>query len=123
MAGPRICRSPRRNSPSSRKDELARGSPGALTKDSNIPTPFPAISQAQTPTFTPAPAPAPLNSTYTNVDLQKAVKLALELFIQSQAYAQGLASTGQNKALDRSLKVKKLDLYYRGLHTECYYFC
>ena len=81
MAGPHTCHSPRRNSPSGGKDELAGGLPGAPTKSNNTPTSSPPISWAQTPADAPTSTSAPPRSTYTDADLQKATKLALELFI------------------------------------------
>ena len=123
MAGPRSRRSPRRNPPPGGEDELAGGPPGAPTEGSNTPTPSPPVSRAQTPADAPAPTPAPLRGTYTNVNLQRATKLALELFIQGQAHAQGLASAAWDKALDKPLKARNLDLYYGSLHMEYYHFC
>ena len=81
MAGPRICCSFRRNPPSGGEDELVRGPPGALTKGSNTSTSSPPISWVQTPTDILALTPTPFRGTYTNVDLQRATKLALELFV------------------------------------------
>ena len=83
MAGPRTCRSFRRNPPPGGEDKLAGGLPGAPTKGSNTSTLSPPISWVQTPADTPGPTPAPLRGTYTDVDLQKATKLALESFVQS----------------------------------------
>ena len=123
MAGPCTCRSPRRNAPPGGEDEFAGGPPGAPTEGSNTPTLSPPISQAQTPADAPAPIPAPSRGTYTNADPQKATKLALDLFIQGQAHAQGLASAARDKASDRPLKARNLDLYYGSSHMECYYFC
>ena len=81
MAGPRSRRSPRRNPPPGGEDELAGGLPGAPTKGSNTPTPYPPVFWAQTPADAPTPTLAPLKDTYTNVDLQRLSKLALESFI------------------------------------------
>ena len=123
MAGPRSRRSPRRNPPPGGEDELAGGPPGAPTKGSNTPTPSPPVSRAQTSTNAPTPTAAPPRGIYTNADLQKATKLALNSFIQGQTHAQGSASTAQDKASDRPLKARNLDLYYGSLHMECYHFC
>ena len=57
MVGPRTCHSFRRNPLLSEEDELVGGPPGAPTKDSNIPTLFPAIFRTQTPVV-PISAPA-----------------------------------------------------------------
>ena len=81
MTGPRTRRSPRHNPPPGGEDELAGGLPGAPTKGSNTSTPSPPVSRAQTPADAPAPTPAPSSGTYTDVDLQKATKLALESFV------------------------------------------
>ena len=62
MAGARTCYSSCHNPPLNGKDELVGGPPGAPTKDSNTPTPFPLVSWAQTPALTPAP-PQVLSST------------------------------------------------------------
>ena len=122
MAEPRTCRSPRRNSPLGSENELARGPPGAPTKGSNTPTPSPPVSRAQTPADAPAPTPAPSRDTYTDVDLQRATKLALGSFIQGQAHAQESASAAWDEASDRPLKARNPDLYYRSSHMECYHF-
>ena len=123
MAGPRIRRSLWRNPPPGGEDELVRSPPGAPTKGSNTPTPSPPVSWAQTPADAPAPTPAPPRGTYTDADLQKVTKLALDSFIQGQAHAQGSASATRDIALDGSLKARKPDLYYGCSHMECYHFC
>ena len=84
MADPRTCRSFRCNPSPGGENEFIGGLLGASTKDSNTPTPSLTIFQAQT--HTPAPTPASLGGTYTNVDLQRATKLALESFVQGQAH-------------------------------------
>ena len=60
-----------------------RNTGGAPTNDSGTPVPTPAVSFA--PTLAPAPAsvPGPLGR-YTNKDLQRATKLALESFVIGQ---------------------------------------
>ena len=123
MAGPRICRSPRCNLPPGGEDKLAGSPPGAPTEGSNTPTPSPPVSWAQTPADAPAPTPAPPRGTYTDADLQRATKLALDSFIQGQAYAQGSASATRDEASDRPLKTRNPNLYYRSSHIECYHFC
>ena len=123
MAGPRTRHSLCRNPPPGNEDELVGGPPGALTKGSNTSTPSPPVSWTQTPVDTPTTIPASSRGMYTDANLQRATKLALELFIQGQAHAQGLASAARDKALDRPLKAKNPDLYHRSLHIECYHFC
>ena len=83
MAGPRTRRSPCQNPPPPSKDELAE----APTESTSIP--FPVVSWAQTPAPAPNLAPAPasalsLPGTYTDVNLQRATKLTLELFVKGQ---------------------------------------
>ena len=56
IAGPRTYRSLCRNPPPGGEDELIGGPPGAPTKGSNTPTPFPPISRAQTLASAQAPA-------------------------------------------------------------------
>ena len=81
MAEPRTRRSPRCNPPPGNDDELAGGPPRAPTKGNNTPTLSPPVSWAETPADTSAPTSAPPRGTYTNVDLQRATKLALESFV------------------------------------------
>ena len=57
MARPCTHRSPRCNFPLSEEDNLVGGLQRAPTKDSNLPTPSPTVSQAQTPALAPAPTP------------------------------------------------------------------
>ena len=117
MAGSRICRSPRRNSPSGGKDEFARGLLRVPNKGSNTPIPSPPVSRAQTPADALAPTPAPLRGTYTNMNLQRATKLALKSFVQGQAHAQG------SDPQEKSLKARFLNLYLGNSHQDCYRFC
>ena len=81
MAGLRI----RRNPPLSGKDELA----GASIERNSTSSPFSVVSQASTPApaqasiLTPASAlPSGRPGRYTDKDLQKAIKLALESFVK-----------------------------------------
>ena len=77
------------------KDKLTEDAPEAPTKNNGTLTPIFAIFYiltsmlAQIPTSiqasTPASGPPDM---YINIDLQKATKLALELFIKSQKYGQ-----------------------------------
>ena len=81
MTGIRTYRSLCRNFPLSGEDELVRAPPRAPTKGNNTPTSSSAVSRAQTPAPTSAPTPAPFRGIYTDMDLQRATKLARELFI------------------------------------------
>ena len=96
---------------------------GAPTNDSGTPKLTPAISR--TPTPAPAQAQAPASASvlglpgrYTDKDLQRATKLALELFVKGHKYGQA-NSAPQNRAF----KARNLDFYYENSHMECYYFC
>ena len=90
MAGPRTRRSPRCNPPPpGGEDKPVGGLPGAPTEDSNTPTPSPLVSRAQTSANAPAPTLAPPRGIYTDEDLQRATKLALESFVLGQTHAQG----------------------------------
>ena len=104
MARSRVRRSPCFNPPPTGNDELAGGAPGALTNGSGIFTPTTATSC--TPTPTPAPVPGPTGM-YTDVDLQRATKLALELFVKGQEHGQANSSP-----CERPLKARFLHLYY-----------
>ena len=81
MARPRARWSFRRNPPSAGEDELAGAAPGAPTDDNG--TLSHTSNMSRVPTLAPAlpPAPAELMAKYTNADLQRATKLALELFV------------------------------------------
>lgn len=75
------------------KDELAGDAPGAHTKSCGIPTPTSAVfcvptpASAQTPALTQAPTQVLGSpSLYIDADLQRATKLALDLFIKGQEY-------------------------------------
>lgn len=98
------------------KDELARES---FTKNSNI---FFSISVIfyifiSTPAqiFT---STSGLLSTYTDINLQKSIKLALKLFVKSQKYGQANFTS-----YNYLLKASNSNLYYRNLYIEYYYFC
>ena len=117
MAGSRTCCSPWSNPPPTGKDELAGGAPRAPTKGSGIPTPISAASRALTPA--PAPTFAPgLPGLYTDMDLQRATKLALKLFVKGQKHGQANFAPRE-----KALKARNPNLYYGSLHMECYYFC
>ena len=81
MAGPHAQQSPCWNSPPTGEDELARDAPGAPTNDSGTPSHTLAVWRIPTPALAPLSAPAELVAKYTNVNLQRASKLALELCI------------------------------------------
>ena len=80
MAGPRI----RRNPPPADKDELAGG---VSSEGGGIPTLTSTTSKALTPALVPASTLGPPGK-YTDEDLQRATKLALELFVQGQEHGQ-----------------------------------
>ena len=77
----------RSNLPLGNKNELAE----APTKRNSTLSPSLVVSQAQTPAptqapaFTPAPGPP---GRYTDKDLQRTNKLALDLFVKSQEHGQ-----------------------------------
>lgn len=111
MAGLYICRNPALIE----EDKLVESIP---TKGSNIPTLFLANFCAQIPAFAQALTPAlGLLSRYTNVDLQKATKLALKLFVKGQEH--GIANSTFWK---KAAKAQNLDFYYSSSHIKCYYF-
>ena len=118
---------------------IRRNAGGAPTDDSGTPVPTPAVSRAPTPApaqspvpikasapaqtfaFTPAPASVPgPPGRYTDENLQKATKLALELFVKGQKYGQLQASFAPRK---QPLKARFPNLYYMNSHLDCYRFC
>ena len=103
MAGPRICRSPRRNPLPGGKNELVGGLQGASNKSSNTSTHSPAISWALTP--------APL---FTN----KLFKRFMKAYLKSY---QGPSQPP--KECKRPFKAKVSDVYYGKSHMYCYHFC
>lgn len=91
------------------------------TKDSNTPTLSLAISCPQTPASAQVPIFAPsLPGMYTNINLQKATRLALELFIKGQEYGQFQANSPSFNCL---FKARNPKLYYDSTPIEYYYFC
>ena len=56
----------------------------------------------------------------TDVDLQRATRLALESFVKGQEHGQLQANSAPR---DRPLKARNPDLYYGSSHIERYYFC
>ena len=102
-----------------------RNADGASINDSGILNPIPAIFCTFTLTlvfvFTPTPVSALcLLEKYINEDLQRAIKLSLELFVKSQEYGQLQANIALRKHL---LKAQNIGFYYKSLHIKCYYFC
>ena len=81
-----------------------RNAGGAPTDDSGTPVPTPAVSRAPTPA--PASVPGPPGR-YTDEDLQRATKLALELFVKGQEHGQA-----NSAPRDKALKARNSDLYY-----------
>ena len=99
-----------------------RNAGGAPTDSSGTP----AVSRAPTPTpaQTPAPAPAPTPvqpGLYTDADLQRATKLALESFVKGQEHGQQLQANSAPR--EQPLKARFPDLYYGNSHLDCYRFC
>ena len=119
MAGLHI----RCNPPFGGKDELA----GAPIKRNSIPAifcaPTPAPAQALAPTSAPASASASAlgpPGRYTDEDLQRATKLALESFIKDQENGQLQANFAPRK---QPLKAQFFNLYYENSHLDYYRFC
>ena len=115
MAGSRTHRNPSLGG----KDELA----GAPTKGNSTP----AVSHASTPipAYAPAPTPAPASAPgpperYTDKDLQRDTKLALELFVKGQEHCQLQANSAPRK---QPLKAQFSNLYYGNSYLDCYWFC
>ena len=93
-----------------------RNTGGAPTNDSGTPVPTPAVSRA--PTAAPAQAPAPASAPgppgrYTDEDLQRATKLALESFVKGQEHGQLQASSVSR---EQPLKARFPD-HIMGTHT------
>ena len=81
MAGPRTSCSPRSNSLPTGKEKLIGGALEAPIEGSNI----------STATLATSPAPAPTSGPpglYTDVNLQRATKVALKLFVKGQEHSQ-----------------------------------
>ena len=64
-----------------------RNAGGAPTNDSGTPVPYPVVSRAPTPASATASVPGPPGR-YTDEDLQRTTKLALELFVKGQEHGQ-----------------------------------
>ena len=84
MAGPCACHSFYRNPPPAGEDELVRATSEAPTNDNGTPSHTSAVSYVSTPAPAPPLAPAKPVAKNTNANLQRATKLALELFVQGQ---------------------------------------
>lgn len=132
--GSRLRRTPRRNllPVNSVEDAFAGAPPGAHTESSGSPFPSLVPSRAPTPgpapVVTPAPAPTPAPSTsvsrYTDEDLQRATKLALESFFQRQKHAQNQAGVTQDTGpRERPFKARFPEMYSGNSHMDCYKFC
>ena len=65
-----------------------RNNGGALTNDSGTPKPTPAVAYTPAPTSVLGPP-----ERYTDEDLQRATKLALESFVKGQEHSQLQASS------------------------------
>ena len=107
------------NPPLGGKNELA----GAPTKGNSTPAvfraPTPALAQAPAPILALASTPDP-QGRYTDKDLQRATKLALELFVKDQEHSQLQANSAPREQL---LKARFPDIYYKKSHLDCYCFC
>ena len=104
-----------------------RNASGAPTNGSGTSKPTPAISRAPTPAPAQASAPIPTPASalgppgrYTDKNLQRATKLALELFVKGQEHGQLQANSAP---CEQPLKAWFSDLYYRNSHLDCYRFC
>lgn len=96
------------------KDKFTVDTLRASTKGNSIFTLRLAIFCAFTPATTSA---LDLLDIYTNINLQKVTQLILELFIKNHKHSY-INFVSQN----RPFIAKNLDLYYKSLHMECYYF-
>ena len=72
----------------------------------------PTPSTASAPSQVPASAPAP--ALYTQKDLQRIMKLCMDLFLQGNC---------QEGPREGQLKAQFPDLYYGKSYMECYHFC
>ena len=94
-----------------------RNAGGVFINNSGTLKPTPAVSRAFIPASASIPGPP---GRYTDEDLQRATKLALELFVKGQEHDQFWANTASRDCL---LKARNPNLYYKSLYIECYYFC
>lgn len=116
MGRPRTCRSRWNNFLLTGKNEFAKR---ASTKNNSTLTFIPTVFYNSTFTLAQTLAPDPLGI-YINLDLRKAIILALELWIKGQKYAHLQTNYTLRK---RSLKTQNFNLYYKNSHMKCYYFC
>ena len=122
MAGTRTQRSSRQNPSPTGEDELTGAAPRALTNDSGTPSHTPAVSRVLIPAPAPSSAPAKLVDKYTNANLQRATKLALELFVQGQQEVQSQMALPVLEPQEWPLKAWFPDFYYGNSHIDCYRF-
>ena len=123
MGVPRAFQSLCRILPSAGEDELTGATPGASINDNGIPFHTPVALCIQTLAPGLPLTPAELVAKYTNADLQSAIKLAIELFIQSQKQAKSQMAPQALEPQERPLKAWFLDLYYGNSHMDYYLFC
>ena len=104
-----------------------RNAGGAPTNDGGTPVPTPAVSRASTPAPAQGSAPTPASASapspprrYTDEDLQRATKLALESFVKGQEYGQLQANFAPCK---QPLKAWFPGLYYENPPLDYYCFC
>ena len=115
----RPCCSPRQNLSfiNPVENELARdsGSVGGfhLSNTSLAPSHNPTPGPKLVPTLIPAPIPAPAPPSFDEL-----FKQFMRAYLESN---QGASRPPAERK--RSLKAKVLDVYYRKLHIDCYYFC
>ena len=110
MAGPRVCRSPRRNPPLTGEDELAGAAP---TEGSGTPIPTPVLSHA------PTPAPATASAVAPSSD-NELFKQFMKAYLEAQVPGRTEVDPKPRK---QPLKAQFPDLYYSNLHINCYRFC
>ena len=87
------------------------------TNNSSTPVLTPTVS------YDPTPAPASVlgpPKRYTNENLLRTTKLALELVVKGQKHDQLQANFASH---EQPLKAWFPDLYYRNSHLNCYCFC
>ena len=119
MAGSRT----RRNANGAPTNDSGTRKPTSAVSCTPTSAPAQALAPAQAPALTPALAFASVSGQperYTDKDLQRATKLALELFVKGQEHGQLQANSASRK---QPLKARFPDLYYRNSHLDCYRFC
>ena len=123
IARPYARRSPCRNPLPNGKNKMAGATLRASTNNSDTFCHTSAVSRISTPALAPPLASAKLVAKYTNADLQRAIKLALKLFVQGQQQAQSQIAPPALETQERPLKARFPDLYYNNLYMDCYWFC